>query len=270
MKDTVIRSSSTPDYADCPERWAVRNLRKEITALGYEFRQTGRSIGASNGTAVHKSAAHILTGMMETGDPGSEDDAVEVGHEGLKEAMEEEEMIWDNTTPDINAAHQQVSRQARLYHSKVAPGIKPIAVEQELKGTLKEGFILVGHLDVSEEFDLHDLKTGRNQRANAAQYGCYSLLRRTNKQPSRNLIEDYVRRVGVRTPQPDPERVVYPSERAEQIAAKTLKRIIADIEQFRETEDPWSFLPNPNSMLCSDRFCPAWGTNFCGAWREKK
>ena len=61
-------------------------------------------------------------------------------------------------------AQQQVTRQTRLYHDKVAPGIKPIAVEEHLKAEIEDGFVLSGHVDVTEEFDLHDLKTGKNQR----------------------------------------------------------------------------------------------------------
>ena len=34
----------------------------------------------------------------------------------------------------MNVAHQQVVRQTRLYHDKVAPGIKPIAVEEHAAG----------------------------------------------------------------------------------------------------------------------------------------
>ena len=75
----------------------------------------------------------------------------------------------------MSVAQQQVIRQTRLYHDQVAPGIKPIAVEEYLKAEIDDGFILSGHVDVTEEFDLHDLKTGKNQRANQAQYGAYAL-----------------------------------------------------------------------------------------------
>ena len=89
-----------------------------------------------------------------------------------------------------------------MYHSAVVPQIKPIAVEQALRAAIEPGFVLSGHIDVSEELDLHDLKTGKNQRANAAQYGAYALLRRSHGENANKLIEDYVRRGSLRTAQP--------------------------------------------------------------------
>ena len=49
----------------------------------------------------------------------------------------------------------------------------------------------------------------------------------------------------------------------------TVRKIVQDVKLFRETQDPWSFVANPNSFLCSDKFCPAFGSKFCGAWRVK-
>ena len=169
----------------------------------------------------------------------------------------------------MSVAQQQVIRQTRLYHDKVAPEIKPIAVEEYLKAEIEDGFVLSGHVDVTEEFDLHDLKTGKNQRANQAQYGAYALLRRSHGGNANKLVEDYIRRVSVRSVQPDPEHVIYDGARAERQAMATVKKIITDVKLFRETKDPWSFVANPNSFLCGDKWCPAFGTKFCGSWREK-
>ena len=244
-------------------------MRAEIQSHGWKLRDVARSIGASNGTAVHKAAAHALTRKMHTGELGPVNEAEDAGMAELDKQLDETETLWDATTPDRNAAQKQITRQTLLYHSTVAPGIQPIAVEEHLQAQIAPGYLLSGHIDVSEELDLHDLKTGRNQRANAAQYGAYALLRRSNGKKARNLIEDYVKRVSHKTPQPQSERVVYPGPRAEMQAQQTVKRIVRDVHRFRETLDPWAFLPNPNSYLCGDKFCPAHGTEFCSAWRPK-
>ena len=266
---TVIRASSLPSYADCALRWAATTMRAEIHSHGWKLRDVPRSIGATNGTAVHKAAAVSLTNKMTKGDAGAVEEAEAAGMEELDKQLDETETLWDSTTKDRNEAQKQVARQTLLYHATVVPQIQPIAVEEHLKATIAPGYQLSGHIDVSEELDLHDLKTGRNQRANAAQYGAYALLRRSNGQKARNLIEDYVRRVSKNTAQPQSERVVYEGPRAEMQAQQIIKRIVRDVHKFRETLDPWAFLPNPNSYLCGDKFCSAWGTDFCQAWRPK-
>jgi hypothetical protein len=42
-----------------------------------------------------------------------------------------------------------------------------------------------------------------------------------------------------------------------------------DPERRIRPGDPWAFQSNPNSVLCGERFCPAWGTDFCRDWMPK-
>ena len=268
--ETIIRASSLPNYPDCSLRWAAQSLRGEIEDMGWELRHTPRGIGAAHGTAAHAAAAHILNGKIATGEPADADESAEIGIVSLKTTMDETEIAWDDTTPEPSTAQQQLVRQTRTYHAKVAPLLKPIAVEKPFRAQIEPGFIIKGTIDETEEHDLHDLKGGRNQRANAAQYGAYGLLRRSHGEEARHLIEDYVRRGTLKRPQPEPERHVYEGPRAERMATRVMKRIVQDVKAFRETQDPWSFLPNPNSYLCGSRWCPAHGTKFCGAWRPEK
>ena len=150
MADTIIRASSLPGYPDCPLRWAATTMRKEIEGLGWELRDLPQNIGAANGTAVHSAAAHTLTEKMETGELGKVDDAVEIGVTSIQSQAKQLDISWDATTPEMNVAQQQVIRQTRLYHDKVAPTIKPIAVEEHLKAEIEDGFVLSGHVDVTE------------------------------------------------------------------------------------------------------------------------
>ena len=227
--------------------------------MGWELRELPRGIGAAHGTAAHKAAAHILNEKIATGEPADADEGAEVGIVNFKKTLDETEIAWDDTTPEASTAEQQLVRQTRTYHAKVAPTLKPIAVEKPFRAQIEPGFILKGTVDETEEHDLHDLKGGRNQRANAAQYGAYALLRRSHGEEANQLVEDYVRRGTLRRPQPAPERHVYEGPRAERMAARIVRRIVQDVKQFRETQDPWSFLPNPNSYLCGEKWCPRGG-----------
>jgi hypothetical protein len=82
---------------------------------------------------------------------------------------------------------------------------------------------------------------------------------------------DFVKRVSPSKPQPLPvvnEAVIAHAETA---AVSILRQMAMDIHTFRNGDearrikpgDPWAFMANPSSMLCSAKWCPAWGTEFC-------
>ena len=58
---------------------------------------------------------------------------------------------------------------------------------------------------------------------------------------------------------------------AETAASNILRHIAGDLETFRNGDpvrrilpgDPWAFQANPSSILCSPKYCPAFGTTFC-------
>ena len=86
------------------------------------------------------------------------------------------------------------------------------------------------------------------------QYGLYALLARTTKGlPIQRFVEHWVPRVSKRTPQPEPEVTEIDVPRAERAATAMVNRIVEDATAFLATEDPESFMPNPQSMLCSAR-----------------
>ena len=269
-EDTIVRASSLPSYADCALRYAADNLRAEISALGYDLRHLPTGIAAANGTAVHAGAAHILRAKIETGEYGDLADAAEIAHASLADSADKDEIAYDALTPTMNAAEQQVLRQTRAYHEYVAPTLEPVAVERELRARIKPGFLLVGHLDVAAPLDLNDTKTGRVSRNHAGQLGAYALLERTHRRKANRLFVNFVQRVPMNKPQPRPVLEEYDAARAERVATRTIKRIVDDIETLRRTGEPEAaFLPNPSSMLCSDKWCRAWGTQLCSAWRRK-
>jgi len=260
----AIHASRTPMYADCARREAAKMFRYEIEGAGFPLRWLPLSVGAAVGSGTHAGAAYSLTSKMKDGDLGSDGDAEGRAIAALSDALDGG-VIWDATTKNLNTAQKQTLRQVRAYRVHVAPGLVPIAVEERLEAELNEGFKLTGRTDICEDEALHDTKTGVTRRANGAQYGSYALLRRSHGHKANRLIEDFIPRVSIKKPQPKPEAHSYPVEMAEQLAWATLNRIQADYTQFMETGDPNAFLPNPASMLCSDKYCPAWGTTFCRA-----
>ena len=264
---TILHCSALSMYPDCARRQAANMFGAEIREAGYQLRETTPNIGACTGTATHAGAAFSLTKKMEDGTLGNE---TEAEHRALQ-SLEDETgigVIWDQSSPDRNSAEQQVVRQTRAYRNFVAPDLEPTAVEERLEADVGDDFLLTGRVDLVVEPNgesVVDLKTGVRQRANSAQYGGYGLTRRAHGHKVERLIEPFIKRSTIKKPQEPPEIVNYPIEPCEELAWATIKQIKRDLMAFRESGDPHEFLANPNSFLCSDKYCAAHSTGFCRA-----
>lgn len=267
-----IRASSLPGYSDCARRAATRLFRRDIEAAGYVLAETPRGIGATIGTSVHAAAALTLTEKARTGSPAPlstvTDCAVETYRETAREGV-----MFDRETPATPDAERQVVAMAGAYQRVLAPQIEPLAVEERLEAETPFGLILTGQSDVlaREPGRLRDLKTGKKRGNYKQQIGAYSLLSKSHGFDVQSVAEDFLQRVSAKKPQPDPVTFPHDLAAAETAAFSTLRHIADDIKVFREGDpergvlpgDPWAFQANPSSILCSPKFCPAFGTDWC-------
>lgn len=266
---TIIRASTLSAYPDCPRRAATKIIRQEIIDAGFQLRSLSSSAGAVVGSGTHAGAGYMLIQKMNTGELGNATEAEQCALQELEDRIRNEGVIWDATTANLNTAQKQTIRQVKAYRFYTAPHVEPLAVEQRIEAEFAPGFISSGQADLLAGDVIHDLKTGVQRRANAAQYGNYSLLHRT-KRPEfpeggvvNGIVEDYVKRVALKHEQPAPEQHKYDVVAAENLAWATLNRIREDILRFRENGDPMAFMPNAMSQMCSDKYCPAFNTPFC-------
>lgn len=266
MPDTaiIIRPSSLPQWPDCGARTVARVYPKLIESAGFELRQVPPSVGASVGTGTHAAMLHAMTCRMK----GSEATRTEL--EGAAAAAFREDIkdgvVWDDTTRTEGAAIKQATRQAVAILQTVARDLQPVAVEEELDADIGDDFMLRGHIDLrTVEPGIWDWKTGKVMRANMAQYGGYSMVVRANFGAVTKLIREvFVRRVGETKPQPDPEVESYDDvPLAERVAWESIEAMKDSLQRFMETGNPWSFVRNPNSLMCAADYCPAHGTAFC-------
>ena len=266
---TVIRASSLPQYMDCARRSAIRLFPADILGAGYSVSITKPSIGALIGTATHRVLEVSLRASM-TGESIPDFEQMQrIAADDLTAATANG-VIWDDTTTRLEVGIKQVARQADKAWELVGSLMKPIAVEEEFSANMGDGFVLRGHIDVREPVKLGDWKTGNVQRANMAQYGAYSLLARSNGITGIEVLQEiYIERKGITKPQPDPIITEYDVADSEEYAMAVARRMKADLTTFRETRDANAFLPNPNSMMCTPDYCPAWGTEFCKAHKTK-
>jgi hypothetical protein len=271
---TIIRASALLSYPDCNRRSAARLFRPEIEAAGYRLRHIPRSIGAAIGTAVHKAAQVLLGEKAASGvlPPASVGDAA---LDELHVQLGQGDIAYDASfTLNRNEATRQTVGMTQIYRSVVAPKVEPILVEERLEAEVAPGLVLSGHADVvaREPGAVRDLKTGvRRPRSVAPQLGAYSLLSRSHGLDITRALIDFIQRVRPARPQPDPLSSSLEVAQAETAATNILRHIEGDLATFRHGDpvrrilpgDPWAFQANPASVLCSPKYCSAFGTEFC-------
>lgn len=269
----IIRASSLPQFADCARRWAANNITDEVEDAGFKLNERTRNIGAAIGTSVHKAGAMMLAEKARTGNlpPTSVSDDAAI--DALRTEASFGEMITDRETPNLNDGEQQVIRMARVYREQVCPQIEPLIVEERLEAQVSPLIALSGQADViaREPGKILDLKTGKKKGNHNAQLGAYSLLARTQGLDITEAATDFIQRVPLKKPQPGHIRDERAIATVESAAINTMRHIEGDLTVFREGNvlmnvmpgDPWAFQANPSSILCSRKWCPAFGTEFC-------
>lgn len=272
-----IRPSSLPSFADCERRAIASLFHGKLEGMGWKLRGRMWGIGAVVGTAVHRGVELSLREKMATGKLCPESTATDAAVQSVADDYKSAdfEVVPDKTSPNASAARDQVARMVRSYRRHVAPGLNPTLVEGRLECEINPRVIISGQSDVmtGEPGRIRDTKTGVKKRAHQAQLGAYRILARAHGHDVNETVEDFVPRVGVTKEQPPPITHVYDPEISERSAVAAIFRLIASVEEFERRlkdgdappED--AFLANPQSALCSVKFCPAHGTKFCREWR---
>lgn len=255
---------------DCSRRAAAKGWSKQVTESGYDLHKLPPSAGSALGTASHAAAEYMMSLKMETGELAPVDQAIEYAVE--KFGMEiADGVVWDDATPNRNAALIQMDKQVRAY-VPVMETFTPMALELELKADVGDGFQLTGHLDIlTTDGAVRDEKYGALSRPYQSQLGAYSLLGRSNGYAVTTLLIDWIQRVGKTKPQPKCQTFEYDQSESEHAAHGIIARVKQDLGLFNEDPDNlWRCWPaNPMSLMCSDKYCPAHGTNFCDAWKYR-
>lgn len=265
-----IRASSLPSYMDCSRRAAAKAWQAEISEAGYDLNRLPPSAGGALGTASHAAAEYMMQWKIDTGELAPVDEAIAYAVE--KFGMEiADGVVWDDATPNKNTALIQMEKQIRAY-VPVMETFTPLALELSLKADVGDGFTLSGHVDIiTTDGTIRDEKYGALNRPYQAQLGAYSLLGRSNGYDVRGIVIDWIQRVGKTKPQPPCQSYTYDSVESEEAAHGIILRVKQDLTAFREDPDGlWRCWPaNPMSLMCSDKYCPAHGTNFCDAWKYR-
>jgi hypothetical protein len=285
-----------PAYNDCPRRAAARQFKKEIQGAGYKLRVQLPSIGAAVGTAVHKYIENYFVAKMQDLELANPiDEVMSLFEDEIKTGV-----IWDDTTTSIDTAKMQIERMATVYIEGVGKDLMPLATEVAVEAEITsqpphnpsnlEGnkWQLTGHIDLVCKGEngvvIRDWKTGAVVRSHHAQLGAYSLLWRSRDADAEffkhtdttdltdlhgffshveGVAIDFIKRIPKRRGQEEAICTMYDVGLCERTAYATVFRIIGEFDKFMETGDYESFPANPMSMLCTEKYCECFGSDFC-------
>jgi hypothetical protein len=259
----ILRVSSLAGWHDCSRRSAARSFRKRLESDGYEFIRTENSVGGCIGTGVHSGMAYALKQKI-AGKDIKLDDMIDAGVESFRDEADKG-VDYDSTTDTPNTADKQIESMIKVYYHYILPKIEPVEVEVRMDAVIDETMTLSGQPDVLEFSAVRDLKTGRSGEKYHAQLGGYILLAKANKKPVEidTAVIDWLPRARLSKPQPEPVELEYSAE----LCVNEAKAVIRDVQRqyggYNETGNPSSFPNNTSSMICTPKFCPAYGTDWC-------
>ncbi len=260
-----LRASSLPDFCDCPARWEAKYIKGMENPTSYK---------AHLGTCVHAGTAEYdlsKVNGVRCSDKELLESALEVAHGTLY--APHEDIAWDDATPE--SIEPIVLSLVKMYIAQIAPQMNYVAVEAHCEDLPLEelGLTLTGttdriYQDGMGEFGIADLKTGGSAVASdgtvktsphAMQMGVYELLAaKTTQLP----ITAPAHIIGLQTAKTDKGRRVGIGtiEGAQDMLIGTPEEP-GVLEIISSLIHSGTFLGNPKSQVCSEKFCPAY--NAC-------
>lgn len=252
----------------CPEQYRQRYILRKKERPGEAL---------TLGSATHEAIAASYRVQLHTGDQMSTPECVEFFHDVAWPAALENDggadnIRWDDPT-DLDVPRRDGERMTQAYHDNVSPRIVPVE-QPEQKITLHvEGVPvpLIGYLDVVEEANVIDLKTGkavqRKPDANWRMQGTiYSLA--TGK-PTHFHSLSRAKTPSIATPLTDPEMAIPFREDLARTTQKVLVDYAAQVEFFMHRygpDDSWPtsgvFMDYKGGAAC--KFCGY--RKDCAAW----
>jgi hypothetical protein len=267
-KTLTIRASSLPSYQDCARRAIIPILYRRIVDSGYVLRDTRPGVGQCIGTACHAAAYSALDhkkhGTIGTSTDFHVDQAVSAYDTEIVDGIE-----WDAVTGNKNDAYKQIRTLVGSFCGEILPMVQPDGIEMAFEAVVPQSELpyevyTSGHVDLDTvDWSVEDWKFGSVHRSHHAQMGDYSLLEKSARRTVSSVVVTQFPRTRISKPYPGAQRHVLDISVCERAAKSVLNHMIHDIAEYERTGSPWSFGCNPGSMMCSDKYCRARGTEWC-------
>lgn len=253
-----LRSSLLDE--DCDRRLWVKQARKRFISLGFNLRESRKSIGASFGKSAHAIFHKQLQYKAET---GKKPHPLFGFDEELKllEAECKSGMKFDTSaTKDRYQAAEQLEAVVREFNGSYLPYNSTYQTEKELSIWWDDERTVLftttpDHVTMAGSVD--DGKTGVREPIQPLQAGGQGLA----------LIEHGFTPKQFRTlwfPRTNPElkEIIYPMVVMKEAEAR-IEQLIRDWKLFEKERSPLVFRANPQSKSCGAQYCTAYGTNAC-------
>ena len=268
----TIRISMLQSSVDCCRRAASGQFQKLIgDDAGYALTQERTGVYTAMGTGAHAGVQNMRIHKILHGSLNNVQENIDMAiWEYDKSLQETPDVLYDNITGNQDIGRLQIEQFVKHYQNDVAPFLKfpenadPAKhIERHIVLQLK-GYKVSGHIDVTPTRSICDTKTGKALRACHTQLGGYANLAVSDgDEKPEQLIVHHLPRVSVGKPYPGTTTLSYPVDFCMNEAWYIINQLIRDVENFKASGNPACFQANPNSMLCNEKYCRAYGTKFC-------
>jgi len=259
----IIRASSLSGWNDCPRRNFANAYKHLVKNAGYDLRERGKLVSGAFGTSVHAAAAHAMRQKLSNLRV-DEDDLNDVCVAKFDEEIADG-VSWDQSSKNRENAIKQMKACIASYVYDVLPSIKDVESFERLDlAMVKTDKNLSGHADLVTKTSIRDIKTGRSGDGCHGQMGGYALLQlaNTDKLPD-ELIVDHIPRSAVTKPYPGAVAIKYDVRVCVAEAATMIDIISRTIDEFVKKPGPILIPANTMSILCGEKYCTAFGTDYC-------
>lgn len=264
----IFRLSGLNSWHDCQRRVAAKCYRDQIPGLDAVLRPESNHIGSSVGTACHAGVESLLRAKMQgLSKPASL--AIDGAVAELEKLLNESPAEMDDATGNRNDAIRQVASIVDIFAENVLPKFSPVRIEERFEFS-RGDLTFSGQIDWQDnKFNICDLKTSKHLGVYFPQIGGYNINLGENKIPTGEYsFVVHIPRLKVKH-DPYSKILRYNTVDCEKVARKYMNQIEQKFAAFDDSQNPEIFSANPASTLCNEKYCPAFGTEFCNISRIK-
>ena len=257
----AIHQSSLGMALRCGEQFRRRYLEGDVIPP---------SIAAARGTGVHAANEANLKYKVVTGQDMPASDVLDAARDGYVKAFERSggqvylpREDWPAKKRLMNEGLGDALRCAEVYRSEVAPGIRPVSVEEPFHLDVGLALPLAGRMDYQEEPVVGDLKTSASKWAEGRineeiQPVFYSFVH----EAERGIRPEFVYHIliarrgknGSETSAGYQEQRMTPTD-------GHYRALMARLRLFIRMIETGTYMPaNPTSWWCGERWCGYWHT----------
>ena len=267
-----VRCSMLPRCLDCMRAAACGQFPDIINEAGYVLNEKTTGIYTAVGIGTHEAARYMLSHKITHGSLPPAGECIGSGIAEYWRKLEEfESVVYDDATPSQDVGAYQINVMTKAFYRDVAPRLQfpenatpENHLEMFLRARIGDDAELSGHPDIYTGLSIVDTKSGTQLRPVQTQVGGYiNLLTANKRRKPENAIIVHLPRTRKDKVYPGTGFASYPVNFCANESWYLVNQVVRDVKNFIKSGNPASFQANPQSTLCSRKYCRAYGTKFC-------